>query len=253
MKICLLLLLLTILSCDNNSKCNKNINNLKIIRKDGLFHYEYGSTSKDSVLIYEPNCQLVEKNIFKDNLNISKINFTRYLKKGVRNYFTDKDYPQRKLYIVPKNKAILETFNINSEKKLNRYWKFKANFEVDTLRSHFFELEFPDTVLLNERTYGNINFHLAKKPDSLDIFEDYNPIIIVGKNFNDNFSNDKNIKTDTFLTKKNRFVTTFDKKGESRLKIKILDNYYFNDKDEKAIVEGRDYYFINKKVFVKAK
>lgn len=228
MKIKLLILLsIVLISCDNSTVCNKNSNNLKIIKKDGLFHHEYGSSYKDSVLIYKPNCQLVQKNISKDNLNIDKINFTKYLKKSIRYYFTDKDYPQRKLYIVPENKSILETFNIDSVENLNRYWKFNANFEIDTIRSHFFEVVFPDTVFLNERTYGKINFHLAKKPDSLDIFEDYNPLIIVGKKFNDNYSNDKSIKTDTFLTKKNRFVTTFDKEGESRLKIKIVDNYYF--------------------------
>ena len=247
-----LLLLIFFISCSNNEKkCLREFSG-EVTKRQGTLTYNF-KTDKymDSSLVFKKsNCDLIERKIFKSNLKTENLDFYEFLKKRHKTTFIDISYQKRKLTIVPEKQKVVELFDFKNDNQLNRYWLYNNN-SLDSLKSNLFKVNFPDTVQVNKDYIGNIDFNLYEKNNELDIIKDPNPLLLVGNNFNDEFSNAKKIKVDTFITPKNRFAAKFSKKGSNRLKIKVIDIFFYDDKDKKSIVEISNFYYVNREVYVK--
>lgn len=247
------LLFFFFISCSyNKKKCIREFND-KVTERQRTLIYNF-KTDKylDSILVFKKsNCDLVERKIFKSNLKIENLDFYEFLRRRHKTTLIDRSYQKRKLTIDPNKQKVVELFDFKNDKQLNRYWIYNNN-RLDSLKSNLFKVNFPDTVQVNKDYIGNIDFNLYGKNNELDIINDPNPLLLVGDNFNDDFSNVKKIKVDTFLTPKNRFAVKFSQKGSNRLKIKIIDIFLYDDKkNKKSFIEMSNFYYINREVYVK--
>jgi hypothetical protein len=240
-------------SCSNEEhKCIEDYDR-SVIETKKNYIYKFGnSKSPDSSIIYDKSdCFLIEKILYKDKLNVNKINFKDDIKKEFNTTYVDKECPYRKITIDTKELKVVELFDFQNNKVLNRYWVYNENLILDSLKSNLFHINFPDTVQANEYYIGNIDFNLYKKNDSLNIVSNSNPFLLVSDKFNKDYTNIKEIEVDTFITPKNRFAARFNKKGWNRLKIIILDRYLYDKKDEKEFIRIDEKYFVCEPIFVK--
>jgi len=252
-KIILYTISLLFASCSTEEyKCIEDYDR-SVIETKKNYIYKFGNSKYlDSTIIYDKsNCSLIEKILYKEKLNVNKINFKDDIRKEFNTTYVDKERPYRKIRINTEKLKVEELFDFQNNKVLNRYWFYNENLILDSLKSNLFHINFPDTVQANEYNIGNIDFNLYKKNDSLNIVSNSNPFLLVSDKFNKDYTNIKKIKVDTFITPKNRFAARFNKKGWNRLKIIILDRFLYDEKDEKKLIRMDEKYFVCKPIFVK--